>query len=199
MDTPREPEPIYPKVDIPKSLQPDQKAPPLVPGKEPETRSVPKVPAVGAPHDPLAPAIPSAAPAPESLIPPPSVPLVPDPNKRDPLPSLTLPPDIPVAPTTKSESRSSPLTEGAVSGPTVSVFPARDAEAPTPGYRTVGFYNHTSRDIALTIEGRRVRLPAKTYLHAQLGESFTWSHSDRPAARETVPDGAGGVDVVFRN
>jgi hypothetical protein len=81
----------------------------------------------------------------------------------------------------------------------VSVFPATGTEKVTGGYRTVGFYNHTARDLTLTIEGRTVKLPAKTYLHAQLAPTFTWSHGDRAATRETVPAGAGGVDVVFRD
>jgi hypothetical protein len=198
---PQDPDLTFPKVEIPKDLRPQGKLPPLELPKEPDMRAVPKVPAVGASKDPLIPAIPSAAPAPESLIPPPSVPLVPDPNKRDPLPSLTLPPDIPVAPEKKSDStsRSSPLTGGASSGFTVSVFPAKGAEAPPAGYRTVGFYNHTTRDLALTIEGHDVKLPAKTYLYAQLAATFTWSHGGRSAARETVPEGAGGVEVVFRD
>jgi hypothetical protein len=187
----------FPKVEIPKNLQPKEKLPPLELPKEPDVRTIPKVPAVGAVKDPVLPATPSAAPpAPEPLIPPPSVPLVPDPNKRDPLPSLTLPPDTPVK--SDSTSRSSPLA-GDRRELAVSVFTASGPANVAGGYRTVGFYNHTARDLTLTIEGRVVKLPAKTYLHAQLGPTFTWGHSDRPATRETVPDGAGGVDVVFRD
>jgi hypothetical protein len=163
--------------------------------------AVPKVPAVGAPKEALVPAIPAPAPPPEPLIPPLSVPMLPDANKRDPLPSLTLPPDIPVAPEKKTDStsRSSPLTGGGAADITVNVFPAKGAAASAVGYCTVGFYNHTKRDLALTIEGRSVKLPAKTYLHAELAATFTWTHGNRPAMRETVPDGAGGVDVVFRD
>ena len=193
-------EPEFPKVEIPKNLQTEPKAAPKRP-RDPDMSAVPKVPAVGAPKDPAIPAIPSAAPAPESLIPPPSLPMLPDAKKGENLPSLTLPPDIPVAPDKKGEStsRSSPLTGGGVSGLRVSVFPAKGAEVPAFGYRAVGFYNHTNRDLALTIEGRAVKLPARSYLHAQLAPSFTWSHGERPANRETVPAGAGGVDVVFRD
>lgn len=198
-EAPREPDPVYPTVEIPKNLRPDSRPPASGLSKEPDPRAVPKVPAVGAPTEQLVPATPAAAPAPEALIPPLSVPMLPDANQRDPLPSLTLPPDIPVAPEKKADStsRSSPLTGGGVAGIRVSVFPAQGADAPA-GYCTVGFYNHTTRALALTIEGRSVQLPAKTYLHAQLASTFTWSHGNRPAAREAVPDGAGGVDVVFR-
>jgi hypothetical protein len=204
-ETPREGDPAFPKVEIPKILRTDPKLPPLELPKEPDIKAVPKVPAVGAPTESSLPVVPSAAPPPESLIPPPSVPLVPDPGKRAPLPSLTLPPEVPVAPEKMGEkgdttSRSSPLTGGTRSiTMTVSVFPARGMEAPAPGYRSVGFYNHTARDLSLTIEGRAVRLPAKSYLQAQLAPRFTWSHSDRSAIREVVPEGAGGLDVVFRD
>ena len=200
IDPPKGTDLKFPTVEIPKSLQLDKKLPPLELPKEPDMRSIPKVPAVGAARDPVLPAIPSPAPAPESLIPPPSVPLVPDPKKRDPLPSLTLPPDTPVAPPTKTDStsRSSPLSESSKREMSVNIFPATGGEKLTTGYRIVGFYNHTTSDLTLTIEDRVVKLPAKTYLHAQLAPTFTWGHSDRASTRETVPEGAGGVDVVFR-
>jgi hypothetical protein len=206
-----DPLPEFPKVDIPKNLGP---LPKLGVPKEPDFRPVP---APGKPADPptkaptavpdpkLPPlpdvgpkggaAVPDAAPAfPDPLIPPPSVPVVPDAKQPGTLPSLVLPPETPVAPAKGSMSRSSPLrTE-----PSVSVFPA-SGEVALNGYRTVGFYNHTDRDLNLTIEGRAVKLPAKTYLHAKLGPSFTWGVGDRPAARETVPENAAGLDVVFRD
>lgn len=191
----------YPKVEIPKNLRPDPKIPPLELPKQPDALAVPKVPAVGAAKDMLIPAIPSAAPASgsEPLIPPPSLPVLPDPTKRDPLPSLTLPPEVPVAPEKKSDStsRSSPLTRGGTSGIKVKVFPAKVVVDQETGYRSVGFYNHTARDLELTIEGRAVKLPARSYLYAQLGAAFTWSIGNRPAARERVPEDAGGLEVVF--
>jgi len=207
-ETPRDSDPSFPKVEIPKNLRADPKLPPLELPKEPDMKAVPKVPAVGAPTESNLPAVPTAAPPPESLIPPPSVPLVPDPSKRDPLPSLTLPPEVPVAPEKMgdkgdkgdSTSRSSPLASGMrTPAMTVSVFAARGVEATGPGYRTVGFYNHTGKELSLTIEGRAVKLPARSYLQAQLAPRFTWSHSDRASTLELVPEGAGGLDVVFRD
>jgi hypothetical protein len=196
----REPMPDFPAIEIPKDLRTNPAPKPPAP-KEPDMRDVPKVPAVGAPKETVIPAIPSPAPAPEALIPPPSLPIVPDAGKREALPSLTLPPEVPVAPEKKgdSTSRSSPLAGGAARDLTVNVFPVKGEALIGTGYRTVGFFNHTARDLALTIEGRAVKLPARSYLHAQLAATFTWGHGDRPSARETVPDGAGGVDVVFRD
>jgi hypothetical protein len=200
-DKPRDPELTYPKIEIPKNLRNDSKLPPLELPKEPDLSAVPKVPTVGAPKEATIPAIPSAAPPPESLIPPSAVPLIPDPGKSAPLPSLTLPPEVPVAPEKKSDStsRSSPLTSGVKAGTmTVTVLAARGAGDTPRGYRTVGFYNHTAVDLALTIEGRTVKLPARSYLQAQVAPSFNWSHGDRAAKREVVPEGADGLDVVFR-
>ncbi|HEY1189284.1 MAG TPA: hypothetical protein VGE74_16650, partial [Gemmata sp.] len=143
------------------------------------------------PDVPGASAVPVPAPAPDALIPPPGVSV---PRNPDALPPLTLPPDSPVAPDVKpTEAKSSPLT-GAVK---VSVFPASGAVGAN-GLRKIGFYNHTSRDLALVIEGQAVKLPAKTFLHAHLPPTFTWKHTDRHAVKETVPGNASGVDVLFR-
>lgn len=181
--------PVAPPEPAPAPSLPDGKLPPLELPKEvaPKAAPAPAAPTTGA-------AIPSAAPPiPDPLIPPIDVPLIPDP-KKDGLPSLTLPPDTPVGGTT---AKSSPLT-GARREMTVSVFAASGEKVVGPGYRTVGFFNHTARDLDLTIEGRAVKLPAKSYLHAQLAPTFTWNHGGGQAVRETVPAGAAGVDVVFR-
>ena len=79
----------------------------------------------------------------------------------------------------------------------MSVFPASGVAAAI-GLRKVGFYNHTGRDLSLTIEGRVVTLPAMTYLHAQLPPTFTWQCDDKPAAKATVPADATGLDVLIR-
>jgi hypothetical protein len=80
----------------------------------------------------------------------------------------------------------------------VNVFPVVAAEKAEGGYRAVGFFNHTNRDLELSIEGRSVKLPAKTYLEAKVAQTFTWGYGDRSAVRERVPEGAAGLDVVFR-
>jgi hypothetical protein len=148
-------------------------------------------------------ATPSAAPAPlsampDSLIPPPAMPL-PDARKPDGLPGLTLPPIESVAPAKPdTTARSSPLTNGGAREMTVNVVPAKGTEQAVGGYRNVNFYNYTNRELSLTIEGQAVKLPAKNYVNTKLAATFTWSHGDRAAVRETVPTGSSGVDVVFR-
>jgi hypothetical protein len=81
---------------------------------------------------------------------------------------------------------------------TVDVFPVVAMEKAREGYRVVTFFNHTSSDISLNIEGKSVKLPSKTYLNAKLGPAFTWCYGDRPSARERIPDTADGLDIVFR-
>jgi hypothetical protein len=194
-----------PEPKLPPLVLPGEKEAPKLPGLDLPKIDGPKLPGLDLPKGdaPLklpdapdvtgAPAVPVPAPAPDALIPPPGVAV---PRTPDALPPLSLPPDAPVSPGVKpTEAKSSPLTGGPA--PRVSVFPAAGA-APATGLRKVGFYNHTDRDLSLTIEGRAVTLPAKTYLHAHLPASFTWRHGDRPAATETVPADASGVDVLFR-
>ncbi|MBA4188397.1 MAG: hypothetical protein C0467_10370 [Planctomycetaceae bacterium] len=205
--------PKFPVVDIPKNLE---TLPKLDVPKNPDFRPI-EVPKE-MPKDPVKPAVPTPAPAalepklpempaavpsaapalPEGLIPAPSVPELPDP-KKPPLPSLTLPPESPVAPKA-STSRSSPLTADRRNEGTVTIYAAQAqrGDFPGEGYKTVGFFNHTGRDVSLTIEGRAVNLPAKTYLYAKLAPTFTWGHGENSPVREAVPAGASGLDVVFR-
>jgi hypothetical protein len=140
--------------------------------------------------------VPAPAPAPEALIPAPGIPTL---KNAEALPPLTLPPDTPISPDTLPravEAKSSPLAAGG-RALRVSVFPAA-GEAGTTGLRKIGFYNHTGRDLALTVEGKTVALPAKSYLHAHLPPTFTWACGDKPAAREAVPADAAGLDVLIR-
>jgi hypothetical protein len=151
--------------------------------------------------DSTVPAKPSAAPSSlDSLLPPTSLQIVPSTGKSDSLPSLALPPEVPISPAGKSESksRSSPLTGKANGELTIDVFPVAALEKKAEGYRLVTFYNHTNRDLNLSIEGKAVKLPAKSYLETKLAPVFKWGHGDRPVGSECVPDGAAGLEVVFR-
>lgn len=220
---PPEPDPMFRPAGGPMTASPAAApSPATAPKPEPETSPLvlPPVPdttdtkPIGTkpvdtkPMSPLVPsAMPSPAPAPVGGIkePEPLAPTTkPMPKKPassdDTLPPLVLPPEGPGGPSgvvppvgDTSISRSSPLT----AGPKVQVFTV--AGGAVPGQlRKVGFFNHTDRDIDLVIEGRAVKLPRKTYLHAQLPPTFTWKQADRKAETATVPDGAAGLDVLFR-
>jgi len=148
----------------------------------------------------MAPATPSAAPAFTDLIPQSSLPLGPGTTKPDSLPSLTLPPDVPVAPAAKTDSKShsSPLTGMGAAGLTVDIFPVAPTEKKIEGYRAVTFFNHTSREVNLSIEGRTVKLPAKCYVETKLTQTFQWAYGDRQPGSERIPADAAGLDIVFR-
>jgi hypothetical protein len=205
------PAPPAPKLAEPKEVAPkadESKAPLKVPEPRiggdgaklpplelPKTDAKAKLPPLELPKDDPKPkaepgnatAVPVPAPAPDVLIPPPDVPA----KTPDSLPPLTLPPDAPVAPR-EVEAKSSPLH-----ALNVRVIAASGSKA-ADGLRKIGFYNHTKRDLALTIEGKKVTLPAMSYLPANLPPTFTWKCADRPAAKEAVPADAAGVDVVIR-
>ncbi len=183
------PEPKLPPIEAPK-IVPEPKLPPLELPKD----AGPKLPSLDPPGG-SAPAVPAPAPPPTDVLIP--APALPTPTGPGALPPLTLPPDTPVAPEKPVEVKSSPLT-GTAREPKVSVFPATGAAAAAPGLRKVGFYNHTARDLSLTIEGKAVTLPAMSYIHAQVPPAFTWKYGDKPALKETVPAGAAGVDVLIR-
>ena len=192
------PDPMVPKsapmnpLTIPDPMVP--KSAPMNPLTIPDPM-VPKSPTTGLPPI-VVPDIakPMAAPA-DNL---PGIPL-PEPRKatkndKDDLPPLVLPPEgtgtsSGVIPTT---SKSSPLS-GAIK---TQVFAA--AGTATGTLRKVGFFNHTGRDLDLVIEGKAVKLPKKSYLNAELPVKFTWKADGNEAHATTVPDGAAGVDVLFK-
>ncbi|MDB5311355.1 MAG: hypothetical protein JWO38_5557 [Gemmataceae bacterium] len=195
------PPPITPpKPDIPPPANPPPTKPPAL--------VLPTIPGV-TDTKPTGPTTPSAVPSPAPPAPdfgpamPAKLPLPPEPKKPDgpgdTLPPLTLPPESPAAPSGvvppagPSTSRSSPLTGGVK----VQVFTAAGAP-PSAATRKVGFFNHTDKDIDLVIEGRTVTLPRKSYIQAEVSPVFNWKRSDHPAETATVPDGAAGLDVLFR-
>jgi len=183
------PAPMNPLV-IPDPMVP--KAPPINPLVLPEGPKAP--PAVVPEAKPMpAPAAPEGIPA-IPLPEPRKTPTV-EKNNKDELPPLVLPPEGTgtssgvIPPITV---KSSPLA-GAIK---VQVFTA--AGTATGALRKVGFFNHTDRDLELTIAGQAVKLPKKSYLNAELPAKFTWKAAGNDAQTATVPDGAAGLDVVFK-
>ena len=63
--------------------------------------------------------------------------------------------------------------------------------------RTVGFFNHTDRDLKLTVEGDTVTLPRRHYVTAEVPATFGWK-LDGDERRTEVPAAAPGVEVVIR-
>jgi hypothetical protein len=185
-----------PPLTIPDPMVP--KAPPKVTPEMPPPLTIPDPMVPAAPPKVTPEAKPMPAPANQDTLP--LIPL-PEPRKapkgsdsKDELPPLVLPPEgtgtsSGVIPTV---SKSSPLG-GAIQ---VQVFTA--AGTATGTLRKVGFFNHTARDLDLVIEGKAVKLPKKSYLNANLPAKFTWKAAGNDANATTVPDGAAGVDVLFK-
>ncbi|HUR55745.1 MAG TPA: hypothetical protein VMZ71_16530, partial [Gemmataceae bacterium] len=199
-----------PKLEVPKF---EPKAPGLeLPKGEPKSPGleIPPAPTSPAPASPGL-TLPPVTPDPTSpLIPSPVPPVSPEPKKTETLPPLVLPPESPVRPPTTS--RSSPLSavtaqvfaayaDGARDQPRAAET-AKAAEAGrgarTDGLKKVSFFNHTDRDLNLTIDGKDVKLPARTYINARLGASFRWKHGDNEPETATVPADAAGLDVVLK-
>jgi hypothetical protein len=181
----------------------------------------PGVPPGGAATDPGDPVKPTEFAKPKTASPPkndtpklelPQVPLpgAADPSKNDDakipplIPRLTNPdvppltiPKVPIEPATggdTSTSKASPLT----AAPRVDVFPVDGTPPPSPkANRTVGFFNHTDRDLKLTVEGDTVTLPRRHFVTAVVPATFAWK-LDGDERRTEVPAGAPGVEVVIR-
>jgi hypothetical protein len=62
----------------------------------------------------------------------------------------------------------------------------------------VGFFNHSDREIALTVNGEAVRLPAEQYVTLRLPRTFTWSEKGTKGNEVVVPPDAEGIEIVFR-
>lgn len=127
---------------------------------------------------------------PEGVKIPPLIPRLPGADSG--LPPLSLP-----APTTESTSRSSPLN--AKLHAVVDVFPVDGPPPASPlTKRTIGFFNHTDRDVRLTVEGETITLPKRHQVTATVAAKFRWTLDDGPARTTEVPTAAPGLEVVVR-
>jgi hypothetical protein len=171
---------------VPKPTDPKPVAPlqlkPVDPGPKPDVPVVPLVvpqPAEPAAKEEKLPTIPKLTP---SL-----------PGGADGLPPLAIPQQGEAG---KSTSRSSPL---AGMRPTVDVLPV-DGPAPadSAAKRKVGFFNHTDRDLQLSVEGATITLPRRHYVAAEVPAKFVWRVDGGAEQTTEIPASAPGVEVVFR-
>lgn len=100
-----------------------------------------------------------------------------------------------VPPAETSTSRSSPLSDRK----SFEVVPVSGAASASPGpLRRVGVFNHSDRDVTLTVEGETVTLPKRTYLTAVVPRTFTWKLDGGDAQSTAVPAASPGVEIVIR-
>lgn len=173
--------------------------------KAPASPAVPDRPSpLPAPSSPLpglvlppspAPAVPEAAPAPMDPAPPvsPESPRVPLPR---PMPSETgLPPLVlPPVPEQKVTSQSSPLT----SLPKVRAIPVAASTRPVaPGRGKVSLFNYSQRDWEVTIQGRPLTLPRRSYVDVEVPNRFQLRIGAGRMTEYVVPPHQVGIDLVI--
>ncbi len=183
---------------------------PAVPPPQPEApRPAPRisldpVPAPSAPpatpkSEPLQLPPPSPTAEPKAAVPgeaegvkiPPLIPRLPGTDAS--LPPLSLPP-VP----NESTSRSSPLGAKPQTA-AVEVFPVDGPPPASPAMRrAIGFFNHTDRDLRLTVEGETITLPRRHQVTATAPAKFRWRIDGGPERTTEVPATSPGVEVVFR-
>ena len=171
---------------------------PAVPTPQPETPKITLDPLPSPKIEPLQLPIPGPTAEPKSAVPnepealkiPPLIPRLPGTDSG--LPPLSLPP-VP----NESTSRSSPLS--AKPQAAVDVFPVDGPPLASPSMkRTIGFFNHTDRDLKLTVDGETITLPKRHQVTATVAAKFRWKLDDGPERTTEVPTTAPGVEVVFR-
>ena len=203
----------------PEAAKPDAPAAPVAPAPKAPVAPMPGVPRTsldtseGTPAEavripatvvPLVPSVPLAQPravepagavAPLPKMPQPAAepgrfPLVPRvPGGEGGLPPLRI-----VPPAEPSTSRSSPLADR----PAFEVVPVAGVGPAAGALRSVGVFNHTDRDVTLTVEGETVTLPKRSYVTASVPRKFAWKlDAGAPQATE-VPAGSPGVEIVLR-
>ena len=112
------------------------------------------------------------------------------------LPPLLVPTPASDPPGT-STSRSSPLNASRRMG--YDVIPVEGAAPTSPtAKRSVGFFNHTERDVQLTVEGQTITLPKRHSVMADVPAKFTWKLDGNLEQTTEIPLAAPGVEVVIR-
>ncbi|MEZ6141197.1 MAG: hypothetical protein R3B84_11560 [Zavarzinella sp.] len=63
----------------------------------------------------------------------------------------------------------------------------------------VGFFNHSTTELDLLINGEKVALPSQQYVTMKLPRTFEWQQRGKEVKKITVPDDAVGIELVFRD
>ena len=112
-----------------------------------------------------------------------------------PAPAAATPPPMP--PASDSTSPTPPATAPrpgvSESAPSTSFY-----AGPTAATCTVAFWNHSDKDVTLTVEGQRRGLPRSKGLTLDLPRAFAWNTDGRDGGREQVSSGDSMVIVIRR-
>lgn len=74
----------------------------------------------------------------------------------------------------------------------------REESTRTPEHVTIGFWNHSGKDMVLKVDGQPRTLARGQSVLLTLPRQFVWQIDERQPQNETVPAGQAGVDVVIR-
>ena len=130
----------------------------------------------------------------ETLRIPPLIPRVPGGDSS--LPPLLVPTPVNDQPGT-STSRSSPLSNSRQTR--YEVIPVDGVAPSSPSAkRSIGFFNHTQRDLQLTVEGQTITLPKRHSVTAEVPAKFTWKVDANLEQTTEIPLADPGVEVVIR-
>lgn len=114
-----------------------------------------------------------------------------------PAPPLLPPPTPDATPATGKVALPPPP---AAEAPPHVIYPVAARTAPTADRKqaTIGFYNHTGKEVTVTANGKTVVLPKRGHVELELPLTFTWETAGGKAQTSKVPADAAGLEIVFR-
>lgn len=74
----------------------------------------------------------------------------------------------------------------------------REESSRIPERTTIGFWNHSSKDVVLKVDGQPRALKRGQSVVLSLPRQFVWQIDERQPRDEMVPAGQAGVDIVIR-
>ena len=159
-------------------------APAFIPPPPPPPPPAPK-PAIREDDDPV-------PPAPKKM----DVPAPPEKPKEDPpkipKPKVLIPGDPP------AKLSAEPIEPDDGAKPFNQYLVPTDAPKAEPSAEVkVGFFNHSARELVLSVHGEEVKLPGGRLVTLRLPRSFEWGEGKK-AATVMVPNDADRVEIVFR-
>jgi hypothetical protein len=74
----------------------------------------------------------------------------------------------------------------------------REESSASPERVSIGFWNHSSKDVVLKVDGQPRTLSHGQSVLLTLPRQFVWQIDERQPRNERVPAGQAGVDIVIR-
>jgi hypothetical protein len=109
-------------------------------------------------------------------------------------------PEPPPIPATPGEVPSPNAKAQAKPDEAFTVYPVAADKAPPAGRKsaTIGFYNHTRKEVQLTIDKKSQTLPPGGFIELDLPLTFNWRAVGGEEQTGKVPADAAGLEIVIR-